>query len=197
MSFNVLVVPEDVRHDQYMVKPLLEKLLVEVGKPNATVEVCQDPRFRGFEDVRQWSRLQLEVLDRYRGVHLVVLCVDRDGQVGREDALEALETKASDYGRGARLLAVVAHQEMEVWVLAGCADFRPRDFGADSWEDVREERHPKERFFEPFAEERGVAGALGGGRRLLGLEAGAAYTARVRTKCPELAALEQRIENEM
>ena len=38
---NVLVVPEDFRNDQYILKPLFERLLQSVGKPHARVRVCQ------------------------------------------------------------------------------------------------------------------------------------------------------------
>lgn len=40
---TVLVVPEDFRKDQFVLKPLLSKLLASLGKPRATVRVCQDP----------------------------------------------------------------------------------------------------------------------------------------------------------
>jgi hypothetical protein len=48
MSLNVLVIPEDFRKDQYILAPLMRRLLAEIGKPNARVEVCRDPLLGGI-----------------------------------------------------------------------------------------------------------------------------------------------------
>jgi hypothetical protein len=37
---NVLIIPEDFRKDQYIVKPLIRRMLAEIGKPNANLRVC-------------------------------------------------------------------------------------------------------------------------------------------------------------
>ena len=34
---NVLIIPEDFRKDQYILKPILEAMLAAVGKPQAKV----------------------------------------------------------------------------------------------------------------------------------------------------------------
>lgn len=39
---NVLVIPEDFRKDQYMLKPIIEAMLKAKGKM-VKVRVCQDP----------------------------------------------------------------------------------------------------------------------------------------------------------
>ncbi len=36
---NVLVIPEDFRKDQYLLKPLFTRLFSEIGRPRARVEV--------------------------------------------------------------------------------------------------------------------------------------------------------------
>ncbi|MEW6219820.1 MAG: hypothetical protein AB1634_09850 [Thermodesulfobacteriota bacterium] len=187
---NVLVIPEDFRKDQYIVKPLVQAMLAAVGKPRARVEVCKDPLLRGITEATSWARIR-EILDRYRGmVRLFLLLVDRDGNQGRR-ALDALETQARTAAgeAGSILLAEHGWQEIEVWALAGQKDL-PKDW---SWAEIRAEVHPKERYFEPLARRRGLAHEPGQGRKTLGQEAAANYP-RVRALCPEdVQALEDRI----
>ena len=91
---NVLVIPEDFSKDQYILKPIIQAMMEELGRASAIVKVCQDPRLRGVTQALQWERIA-ELLERYRGmVDLFVLCVDRDGQAGRREALDALEVRA-------------------------------------------------------------------------------------------------------
>ena len=40
---RVLVIPEDFRRDQYILKPLFKRLFSDMGKGNARNRVCQDP----------------------------------------------------------------------------------------------------------------------------------------------------------
>jgi hypothetical protein len=92
---NVLVIPEDFRKDQFVVGPLVRRLLKAVGKPKANVRVCQDPLLGGIGEAMKWMRIK-EILDRYRGnVSIFLLLVDRDGEEGRRQALDALEKKAA------------------------------------------------------------------------------------------------------
>src|SRR5205807_785520 len=84
------------------------------------------------------------------------------------------------------LLAENAWQELEVWALAA-------QKGAWKWAEVRNEQHPKEKYFEPFAFSRGLQDEPGRGRKTVGLEAAAQY-ARVRKLCTEdVASLEGRV----
>jgi hypothetical protein len=43
MSLNVLIVAEDYRKDEYILKPIVTSMLEEVGKPRANVRVCRNP----------------------------------------------------------------------------------------------------------------------------------------------------------
>lgn len=185
---NVLIIPEDFRKDQYVLKPIIERMMNAVGKRRATIRVCQDPLLGGIDQALRWERIS-EILDRYRGmVDLFLLIVDRDGDCHRRSALDNLETEA-DRIRGGRLLAENAWQEVEVWVLAG------HDLPADwNWRDVREDPNPKERYFEPFAELGGVLNSPGGGRKRLAQEAARRYP-RIRMLCPEVGDLESRIRH--
>lgn len=189
MSFNVMVIPEDLPNDRWMLEPIIRKMIREItGIRNPKVRVCPQ-RFSGVADVLNWPRLQ-EVLDRYQwGVDLFLLCVDRDGNADRKQALENLERQASAHlNAGKALLGENAWQEIEVWVLAGHT--LPRTW---HWPQVRAEVNPKEVYFEPFAARRGLADAPGGGRKQLAEEAVQHYE-RIRRRCPQdIGSLEERI----
>ena len=141
---NVLIIPEDFRKDQYILKPVLTKLLAAAGKPKAKLQVCLDPLLGGVGEALKWSRIE-EIIDMYPMVQLFLLIIDRDGNSGRRTALDGIEKKAdakfaalgADTSR--TLLAENAWQEIEVWALAG-VDL-PKDW---VWKDVRAEPNPKE-----------------------------------------------------
>ncbi len=85
---TVLVVPEDFRRDQFILKPLLSKLLASLGKRRATVRVCQDPLLGGVGEALKTERVA-EIVARYGGrVQVILLCVDRDGDTGRRQRLD-------------------------------------------------------------------------------------------------------------
>lgn len=183
---NVLIVPEDFRKDQYLLKSLFKRLFRELGKASARVVVCQDPLLGGIGEALKSERLA-EVVDRYRGMtDVFVLCVDRDGEKGRRTRLDAIE---KEFGAPRPFLAENAWEELETWTLAGL-ELPPKW----RWSDVRAEVNVKERYFDKLARERGVADAPGGGRRPLGEEAARRIDA-VRRKCPEdFDALSRRLE---
>ncbi|MGL4551594.1 MAG: hypothetical protein ACRC33_10435 [Gemmataceae bacterium] len=189
MSFNVFVIPEDFRKDQYVLQPLIEALLAECGKPRANVRVCRDPLLGGISQALDRGQLGA-IIDRYKGmVQLFLLCVDRDGNAGRRAALDGIEAWAADLvGPAKRFFGVDAWQEIEVWLLAG------HDLLEDwTWSEVRAEIHPKERYYVPLAESRGVADQPGEGRRQLAAVAAQRFD-RIRQRCPEdIQAVEHRI----
>ena len=95
MAVNVLVIPEDFRQDQYILKPIISALFEHIGV-RARVRVCQDPLLGGVEEALKWER-QKEIIDRYRGmVQLFLLIVDRDGKENRWQQLERLEGLARE-----------------------------------------------------------------------------------------------------
>lgn len=178
---RVLVIPEDFRKDQYILKPLVEAMLSDAGRPRAKVVVCRDPLLGGISRALSWPAIQ-EIVERYRGmVDLFLLCVDRDGKAGRRQQLDRLEANARELldSTEALFAAENAWQELEVWVLAGHT--LPADW---VWNEIRSEIDVKERYFEPFAKVRGLLRAPGGGRRTLALEAAQRF-ARIRAMCPE------------
>lgn len=186
---NVLIVPEDFRKDQYILKPIFEAMLAALGRRSANVRVCQDPLLGGVGEALKWERIEA-ILRRYRGmVDVFLLVVDRDGQAGRRAALNALESQASQMLPTRRVfLAENAWQEVEVWLLAG------HDLPSDwRWQAVREELNPKEIYYEPFARTRGVHRGPGQGRKQLAREAAGNYP-RIRSRCQEdVATLEARL----
>lgn len=188
---NVLIIPEDFRNDQYIVKPIVSQMLAKAGKPRANVRVCLDPLMGGVTEATNWIRIK-EVLDRYRGmVQVFLLIVDRDGKAGRRARLDDIEQQASEeLGDGLTLLAENAWQEIEVWAIAG--QDLPKDW---KWKEIREEPHPKEIYFEPLVKSRGLANEPGKGRTTLGREAAKNYN-RVRARCQEdVEALENRLKD--
>jgi hypothetical protein len=187
---RVLVIPEDFTKDQFVLKPIITALMRRLGKPRATVEICFEPRLQGVSEALEWRTIQ-QIIDelRYR-VDLFLLCVDRDGVASRRAALDHIEAQAAArLPSHQRLLAENAWQEIEVWLLAG------HDLPADwSWREIRQEFHPKERYFLPFARQRRAHAQPDGGRRVLAEEAARRYD-RIRQLCPEdVAALESRIQ---
>jgi len=186
---NVLVIPEDFRKDQYILKPIVEAMMEACDRPRAKVVVCKDPVLGGVTQAMRWEYIQ-EILDRYRGmVDLFLLCVDRDGVAARRNRLTGLEGQASlALAPEKLLLAENAWQELEVWVLAG--HDLPQEW---AWREIREELNPKERYYVAFAKMRRVIDQPAEGRRSLALEAARRY-GRIKQLCPEdIGELENRI----
>lgn len=185
MSFSVLVIPEDPTKDQYVLAPLFSALMAAVGKPNARVRVMTDPAAQGVDQVLDADFLET-VVRRYPMVDLFVLAVDRDGRPGREDSVRHHTEGARAHLRESSFfLGTCAHQEIEVWCLAGMQDL-PKEW---RWAEVREEPHAKELYYEPYASRRGLLDAPGDGREQLGREAAGRYRS-ISSRCPELSALE-------
>ena len=186
---NVLVIPEDFRKDQYLLKPLFRRLFRALGKPNAKVGICRDPLLGGVGEALKSERLA-EVVAQHGGMtDILILCVDRDGQQGRRQRLDAIE---EEFSVTHTFLAENAWEELETWILAGLD--LPSGW---SWQEVRAEVNVKERYFNEFARMRGVADAPGGGRRPLGEQAARRISA-IRQKCPEdFGALANRLADGM
>ena len=181
---TVLIVPEDFRKDQFILKPLFSRLLAALGKPRAKVRVCQDPLLGGVGEALKSERIE-EIVERYGGmVQVILLCIDRDGDTGRRQRLDQLENQF-----GERLLGTDAWEEIETWALAGLT--LPPDW---IWADVRAEVQVKEQYFDLLARQRGIDGGPDGGRSELGEEA-ARHIDAIRQKCREdFDALARRIE---
>ena len=183
---NVLIIPEDFRYDQHILKPLFSRLLQSIGRRRVHVAVCRDPVLGGVSEALKSERVE-EIVRKHGGMtDIFILCIDRDGNTNRRQILDRLE---SEFDNGQTFLAENAWEELETWVLAGL-----KLPGNWRWANVRAEVDVKERYFEPLVAERNLANAPGDGRKPLAEEA----SRRIRTirqKCPEdFDALAQRLE---
>lgn len=186
MSFNVVVIPEDDRLDAYILTPVISAALAHVGRPHAKVRVVSSPRPRGIDTVLT-SEFFDGVMRRYGNADLFLYCIDRDGSSANDDRLRSTVTTAATKVRASqRVDGRTAHQEVEVWGIAGCG----HDLLTTPWEDIRAHRDPKEAFFDPLAKALGVHRGPGHGREHIGRMAGQNY-GRVRQLCPELQEIEQ------
>jgi hypothetical protein len=172
---KVLIIPEDFRKDQFILKPILDRLFQALNQPNARVQVCQAPLLQGVSEALKHDRIQ-EIIERYPMVDQFILCVDRDGVAGRQAQLSRLEDA---FSASVRFLAVNAWEELETWVLAGL-DLP----SAWRWSAIRAEISVKERYFEPLAKQKRVADGPGGGRKALAEQASRKIAA-IRQKCAE------------
>lgn len=173
----MLIIPEDFRKDQYLLRPILRRLATTLRGPgNVRVEVCMDPLLGGVGEALKADRLR-EIVRQYRGmIDIFILCVDRDGIATRRHRLDALEDEFED----SHLLAVNAWEEVETWALAGLTDLPD----AWRWRDIRAAVDVKERFFEPLVRQRELVDTPGGGRKRLGEEA-SRRVQTIRQKCRE------------
>lgn len=180
MSYNVLVIPEDFTKDEHILRPVVEKILADVGRPRARVEVCRDPNFQGITGALSAGLLREKVLLRYPMVDLFVLLVDRDGNQNREAAAANLETQLSAKLVGGRqFVAELARQEVEVFILAG------HDLPSDwRWQAIREDPSVKDTYFREFAHLKGTADLPHEGRKKLAAEAMTRWS-RIRERCRE------------
>lgn len=185
---NVLVIPENFRKDQYILKPIITRMMTSIGKPRAKVRICTDPPLSGVSQALKWDTIK-EIIQRYGTVNLFLLCIDRDGDTNRQAALDSIEQQAAAMeglaSRGRAFFAEHAHQELEVWILAGFHDLPP-DW---EWRAVRSEIKPKECYFQPMAAARGLRVDKSGrvseaGYQRLAEEACNNYR-RIRQLCPE------------
>jgi hypothetical protein len=179
VSFRVLVIPEDPTYNGYILQPIVERMLAELGKPQAHVQVLTNPKLNGYP--RAVSAIRGELVDRYRQFHLWLFLPDAD----RATDLGPLENKLAE--QNVRLFGCAAVPEVEAWLLAGHKNSLPLP-----WNDVRQHRRLKEDIFEPFLAQFGDSRSPGGGRERLIRETLGNYRGLL-SMCPELGELEDRL----
>lgn len=173
---RVLIIPEDFRNDQYILKPLFSRLFQSIGKRRVRVDVCRDPLLGGIGEALKSERIR-DVIGRHGGMtDIFILCIDRDGEERRRQRLDQLEEKLDN---GRTFLAENAWEEIETWILAGLE--LPTDW---DWSTVRAEVQVKKTYFERIVAQRGLSDAPGGGRKPLAEEASRRINA-IRQKCRE------------
>ncbi len=179
MSFRVLVIPEDPTYNGYILKPLVERMLSELAKPNARVTVLTNPKVNGYPHAV--SAIRGDLIDRYAHFDLWLFLPDAD----RASNLEHLEGELAE--RGVHLFCCAAQPEVEAWLLAG-----HRDRLGIPWPEVREHHRLKEDVFEPFLARSGDNRSPGSGRERLIRETLNNYRGLL-SVCPELATLEDHL----
>lgn len=181
---RVLIIPEDFRNDQYILKPLFEAILAHCGKPVAKVQVCNPPLLAGVTEALKSDRIE-QVIGMYPFVDLFILCVDRDGQFGRKQRLNQLE---AEFGGRVTFLAENAWEEVETWALAGL----PLPAGWQ-WQEVRADISVKENYFLPLAQMMEVEDGPGQGRKALGALAARNLPAILQKCAEDLGNLRDRV----
>lgn len=82
MSLRIFVACEDHTHDQYILKPVLECLLVSIGRVHAQVRIITTPRMRGIDELKSNA---CSILARYGPLSdAVIFAFDADGLDGKD-----------------------------------------------------------------------------------------------------------------
>ena len=182
MSFKVLVIPEDPTHNGYILKPLVKRILSDVGKPNAKVTVLTNPRLRGYDQAVK--AIRDGTLNRYKFFNLWLFIPDADRAL--PNAVERLEHDLEK--KSIPLICCPAQPEVEIYT---CVHFR-KDI-AVSWEGLRKAESMKENYFEPLLKKYGDPRRAGGGRDLM-INKSLSNLQLLYQLCPELEDLKKRIQ---
>ena len=182
MSVQVLVIPEDPTHNGYILKPVVEMVLAEAGRPSAKVRVLSNPRVRGYDDAVRV--LREELASRYAFMDLWLFVPDADR--ASSSAMSGLEDELRS--QGVRQLCCPAVPEVEVYA---CVAYRNEI--AIPWQEVRADLRMKETHFEPLLAKHGDRRQPGGGRRAM-IERSIASRRTFFRLCPEIAQLRDRVK---
>jgi hypothetical protein len=179
---KVLVIPEDPSLDQFILKPVVERIFADLGKA-PRVTVLLNPRLRGVAQALNPDILS-GIVANYPMNDLFLVLVDRDG-----DEARAATASAREFEHPNRLFVCMAIEEIEVWMLAIHSDALGM-----GWREIRAEIHPKERLAKPFLQERAARLEAGEGRAWAMRDLGKQWRG-VLQRCPELDELKRRIES--
>ena len=176
------MVPEDPTLNGHILKPLVEALLEDAGKPKAKVKVLDNPRVRGYANAVQAIRGD-DLHASYAFYDLWLFFPDADR--AKPDAMESLE--AHSFSRGVSLLCCPAQPEVEIYA---CVAFR--DELHRQWEDVCTHPRLKKEVFEPLLAKHGHPRRPGRGRDLM-IAKSLRNLPRLLQLCPETKHLRDRI----
>lgn len=177
---KVMVIPEDPVLDQYILKPIVERMFEGLGR-RARVQVLSNPRLRGVAQALD-HHLLARVISLYPMFDAFLLMIDRDAVETRE-----AEAKAREAEHQGRLFACLAIEEVEVWMLA-----LHRELLDAPWKEIRADRDPKEHHALPLLATLAPRVAVGGGRKRAMEPLGRRWPSLLQL-CPELRVLEQRL----
>ena len=176
----MLVIPEDPRHNGYIVMPLARALLKDAGKPTARVELPGMP-IHGYDQAVR--AIRGELAGRYRKRDLWLFLPDADR--ASRDAMRRLESDLAE--RRIKLLCCPAQPEVEIF-----ASVAFRHELRQSWDKVRAHTRMKEEVFKPLLDKHGSAEQAGGGRESM-IKASLRNLPLLYRLCPEVKRLRDRI----
>lgn len=183
MSFKVLVIPEDPTYNGAILKPVVSRIMEEVGRPKADIKVLTDPAMKGLGNAK--ALMRTEVADKWKHMPLWLFIPDAD-YAGDLNPFEK-EMQA----RGIPLICCAARPELEAWALAGFSNQL-----TVPWRAVAEHPRLKEEVFQPALKKFGDARLPDQGRSLMVKKAVSNYRG-LKKLCPEIAELEQRIAHHL
>lgn len=178
---KILVIPEDPKLDQYILKPVVARIFADLDK-FPRIDVLSNPRLRGVAEALGSAKLA-DIVATFPMIDLFLVIVDRDGVKSRQDTVTAREAEHPQ-----RLFVCLAIEEIEVWMLAIHSKVLDTP-----WREIRAEVHPKERFAIPFLNERAPRLDLGQGRTWAMRDLGGQWRG-VLKRCPEIRDLKQRLK---
>lgn len=156
---DVMIIPEDPRLDQYVLKPIVERIFADIDVP-ANIRVLQDPRMRGVSEALDTEVIEKKVIALYPMVDLFLVIVDRDcDRDGNEARARTLQDRIDD-----DLVVCLAREEVETWMLC-LQRTKLHQHLEVSFGDVRKSCDPKDDFAEPLLESLGWTTMVGKGRK--------------------------------
>ncbi len=182
---KVLIIPENPRLDQYVLKPIVTAIFKDLERV-ARVDVLQDPRLQSVNQALDPKTLAGVIASNPQR-DLLLLLLDRDCEEFRIERIKAREQEALSMNR--LLIGSLAFEEVEMWALAVYDGPLPH-----SWQEMRRECHPKELFFEPLVTQLELENTVGRGRKRLMSSFTAKEHSRLLQLCPEVAELQARIK---
>lgn len=178
---NVLIIPEDQELDRYIVKPVIEALFEDLDI-RARVDVLPEPRLRGTSDALDRELIAQIIADNPME-DLFLLIIDRD--CDRENNERHARLRMDEHPD--KLIACLAAQEIEVWLLA----LYKNKLDVDKFAEVRKHCDPKERWANSLLDQLGFQGPGRGRKRAM--QALAKKWRSLRDTCTELRDLQDAV----
>lgn len=185
MSLRVLVIPEDPTYNGYILKPLVEAVMADIGKPTARVQVLTSPRLNGYDHARAAVRSELPASYGHLDLWLFMPDADRASPA----AMAALEAELQ--AQGVALFCCPAEPEVEIYA---CAGYRSEI--ARGWTAARSNPRMKEEVSAPLLAAHGDPRRAGGGRDQL-MAQSLRNLPQLYVLCPELKRLRDRLADHL
>lgn len=181
MTTRVLLISEDPTRDPYIALPVLERIFADLAVP-ARIEVLHNPHIRGVDQALNQDMVG-RIVRTNRMTSLFILLCDRD--CNRRGNQEKAQARQSEHP--GKLIAAVAVEELEVWMLA----LHKGQLTAP-WKDIRTHCDPKEAYADQFLKAAGLSGNLAQGYKRAMANLGRSWGG-LQQLCPEIAELKAAI----